>query len=98
MRFDSEVRVTGAKMFKGEVEGEKYDSTTVFIETGLDESKGTAKGAATSSFQWGDSQNFERIKGLPFPVMCMVTFELTTNGKGGTKQILVDLKPKAKVQ
>lgn len=96
MRFDSEARVTGAKYFKGEVEGEKYDSTTVFVETGLDESKGTAKGSATSAFAWGDSQNFEKIKNLPFPIVAMVTFELTTNGKGGTKQILVDLKPKAK--
>lgn len=93
MRFDSNVRVTGVKFFKGEVEGQKYDSTTVFIENALDESNGTAKGSATSAFAWGDSQNFERIKHLPFPLVALVTFEMTTNGKGGTKQILVDLKP-----
>lgn len=93
MQFKSNGRVTGAKFFKDSVEGKAYDSTTVYVEVGLDERSGAAKGSATTGFAWGDSGNYQRIKHLPFPFEAELTYELLTNGKGQSKQVLVDLKP-----
>lgn len=93
MQFTSKGRITGAKYFKDSVEGKAYDSTTVYVEIGLDERSGSAKGAASQGFAWGDSGNFQRIKHLPFPFEAELTYEMVTNGKGSGKQVLVDLKP-----
>lgn len=93
MQFTSKGRITGAKFFNDEVEGKRYDSTTIYVEVGLDERSGAAKGSATQGFAWGDSGNFQRIKHLPFPFDAELTYEMVTNGKGAGKQVLVELKP-----
>lgn len=93
MQFTSKGRVTGFKFFNDTVEGKSYDSTTVYVEVGLDDRAGTAKGSATQPFAWGDSGNFHRIKHLPVPFDAELTYEMVTNGKGASKQVLVDLKP-----
>lgn len=93
MQFISKGRITGAKYFKDTIDGKSYDSTTIYVEVGLDERSGSAKGSATTGFAWGDSANYQRIKHLPFPFEAELTYELLTNGKGQSKQVLVDIKP-----
>lgn len=93
MQFKTQARVTGAKFFNDTVEGKAYDSTTIYVEVALDDRSGAAKGTATQPFQWGDSGNFHRIKHLPLPFDAELTYEMVTNGKGASKQVLVDLKP-----
>lgn len=98
MQFDTVANVTGMKRFKDTVEGKAYDSTTIFAEVVMDEKGGNAKGVASQPFAWGTSENFSRIAHLPFPFKAQLTFELVTNGKGASKQVLIDLKPIAPAQ
>lgn len=92
MQFTSEVEVTGAKMFVGNIEGVAYDSTTVFIKTELDESRDNAKGFATTEYKFGTSEEYQKLRGLAFPLKAQVTIELGTTGKRDTKR-LIALRP-----
>lgn len=94
MQFSSTVTVTGAKRSKGEYEGTSYDSTKIYVQTGMDTSKGDAAGFAGSEYTWGMSDNFQKIASLKYPFNATATFEIVTNGKA-QKTILIDLKPEA---
>lgn len=82
MRFTSNVKVLGMKASKGTMDnGQAFDSTKVYTETPLDESKGTAKGFAVGEFTLGASDEFEKFKHLPFPFDATAEIEIVTNGK-----------------
>lgn len=85
--------VLGMKKFKGNVDGENYDSTTMFVRMRQDESKGTAKGYVGQDLRFGDSTNFDRLSSQTFPFEAEIETETVSNGKGGMKTIIVDLKP-----
>ena len=91
-------KITGAKFFKGEVEGSDYDSTTIYVETDLDDGSETAKGRASQAFKWGKSEEFHKIKHLPFPFEAEILLRQVTNGKNGLKTVVVGLKPTAQVK
>ena len=42
--------------------------------------------------EWGKSDEYHKVKHLPFPVECELTMELVTSGKA-QKQRIVALKP-----
>lgn len=87
------VKVTGMKASKGNLEnGTAYDSTKVYVETRLDESKGTQKGFAGAEYNFGTSVEYEKLKHLPFPLMAEVDFDQVTNGKT-VKTVIVSLVP-----
>lgn len=92
MKFESEVIVCGMKASKGEVEGNAYDSTKVYVETSLDDSKGMAKGVSTLEYTMGKSDEFDKFKHLPFPIKAIASFEIVTTGKV-QKTVLHGLKP-----
>ena len=93
MKFQSQVRVTGMKANKGLMDnGQSYDSTKVFVETELDSSRGTAAGFASSEYNFGLSDSFDRFKAFQFPFMATATFEMVTTGKIQKMQLL-DLVP-----
>lgn len=92
MEFKTNAKVLGAKMFKGEVDGSFYDSTTLFVEMGLDDSKGTAKGCSVQDYRFGTSEEFERMKHLTFPFIAELTISVVTSGKA-MKQIVTGLAP-----
>jgi hypothetical protein len=94
MQFQTKAKVLGAKCFKDTIDGQAFDSTTVFVEMQLDESKGTAKGYASQAMGWGTSEEFSKIKHLPFPFDAELTVELVTSGKT-QKQRIVGMKPVA---
>lgn len=97
MKFTSDVKVVGMKGSKGEFEGTRYDSTKVYVETSLDESKGTAKGVSTVEYSFGTAEEFEKFKHLPFPFMAAADMEIVTTGKA-QKTVMLGLKPKSQVK
>ena len=97
MKFTTKAIVTGAKMFKDSIDGQAFDQTTLYVQMGLDETKGTAKGFATQSLGWGTSDEYHKIKHLPFPFEAEIDMELVTTGKI-QKQRVVGVKPIAQVK
>jgi hypothetical protein len=87
------VKVLGMKASKGTMDnGSAFDSTKVYVETRLDESKGTQKGFAVAEYNFGLAAEFDKFKHLPFPMMAEVEFEQITNGKT-VKTVVVSLVP-----
>jgi len=93
MKFESQVKVLGMKASKGSMDnGMAFDSTKVYTETPLDESKGNAKGFAVGEFTLGTSVEFDKYKHLPFPFDAIAEIEIVTNGKT-QKTVMHSLKP-----
>jgi len=97
MKFQSEVNVLGMKGSKGEFEGTKYDSTKVYVETSLDDSKGTAKGVSTIEYSFGTADEYDKFKHLTFPFVAVADMEIMTTGKA-QKTVMTGLKPKQQVK
>lgn len=88
-------KILGMKASKGTMDnGQAFDSTKVYVETRLDESKGTQKGFAVAEYNFGKSEEFDKYKHLPFPLMAEVEFEQITNGKT-VKTVVSSLVPVA---
>ncbi len=86
-------KVMGMKANKGSMDnGQAYDSTKVYIETKLDESKGNAKGFVSAEYNLGLSVEYQRFNHLTFPFMANVTFEQVSSGKL-QKTVIADLQP-----
>ncbi|MBU7437012.1 hypothetical protein [Paraburkholderia fungorum] len=93
MKFNTQIKVLGMKSNKGMMDnGQTYDSTKVYVETALDDTKGNAKGFAVAEYTLGLSEEFGKYKHLPFPFMADATVEIVTTGKAQKTQ-LVELKP-----
>ncbi len=89
MRFESTVRVCGMKQSKGEMDnGQKYDSTKVYVEIGLDESKGTARGSASVEYSLGTSEEYLKFSNIPIPFTGLAQFEIVTSGKVQKTQMI----------
>lgn len=87
------VTVTGMKASKGQLEsGQTYDSTKVYVQTRLDDSKGTAKGFATVEYNFGDSTTYDKYKHLPFPFLAEMETEAITSGRV-MKTIIISISP-----
>lgn len=96
MRFKSDVKVLGMKSSKGQMDnGATFDSTKVYTETALDDSRGTAKGFACAEFTLGTSIEFDKYKHLPFPFEAAAELEIVTNGKT-QKTVMHSLTPTAR--
>lgn len=77
------------KFNKGNMDnGQAYDSTKVYAETKFDESKGNARGFATTEYNLGKSTEYAKYAHLPFPFIAEVEMENVTNGKNRTTVIL----------
>jgi hypothetical protein len=86
-------KVLGMKASKGSMDnGQPFDSTKIYVETRLDESKGTQKGYAVAEYNFGLSDEFNKFKHLPFPLMAEIELEQITNGKT-VKTICVSMQP-----
>lgn len=85
----SRVKVTGMKFSKGSLDnGTAYDSTKVFVEIRLDESKGNARGRATTEYYLGKSDEYQKYAHLPMPFIADCEMEDVISGKNRTTQIL----------
>ena len=85
-------RVTGMKKFKGDIDGRPFDSTTVFIETKLDDRSGYRRGVCTNDFNAGNSEVFDRLSSIALPAEFEVEWDTVSNGKR-SQQIIVDIRP-----
>ena len=95
MKFNTRVTVTGIKASKGVLEnGNAFDSTKVYVDTDLDDSKGMGKGTATVEYAYGTSERFHELKHNAFPLECEIELEIVTNGKT-QKTVINNLKPVA---
>jgi len=88
----SVVRVTGMKKFKGDIEGRQFDSTTVFIETKMDDRNGNRRGVCTNDFNAGRSDVYDRLSGIALPAEFEVEWDTVSNGSK-TRQIIVGIQP-----
>lgn len=93
MKMQSVVTVVGMKRSKGEMEGVAYDSTKFYIETSLDDSKGNAKGIATTEYTMGKSDEYDKYAHLPFPFVADAEIEIVTTGRV-QKIVMHGLKPR----
>lgn len=90
--FKQIVKVTGMKKFKGEIEGKAFDSTTVYIETKMDDRDGNRRGMCSMDFNAGKSDTFDKLSGITLPAEFEVDWDTVSNGSR-TKQIIVGLRP-----
>lgn len=91
MLFKTTMVVLGAKSSKGDYNGVPYDSTTIFYKADLQEGDNFA-GEIGEQLKWGTSANFEKIKGLTFPIIAEATLQQVSNGKSMIT-IIKDLVP-----
>jgi len=96
MQFKTQIVVLGAKSSKGTFNDKAYDSTVVFFQADLQEGDNFC-GQVGESLKWGTSANFEKIKGLEYPLQAEATLEQVSNGKSMVTIIkdLVPVKPSA---
>lgn len=97
MQVKAQLLVVGAKSFKGDVEGKSYDSTTLFVLMDLSERSGTSVGQNVVEMKFGKSDEFEKLKHLPFPVNAELALNLTTKGYEveGFRAVQAQAKPQA---
>ena len=89
MQFQTQMKIVGAKCSKGVLDnGQAYDSTTLFIEVPLDDSKGNACGYCTSEFRWGTSENYKLVEAQKMPLTVNATLEIVTSGKMQKTQLI----------
>lgn len=93
MEMVVKAKVTGVKRFKGNIEGTDYDSTTIFVETDLDDGAGNARGTATQSFRFGDSTEFDRLQSVPLPFDAQIKMRQVTNGKNRASMEVLGVQP-----
>jgi len=80
MQVVQTVTVLGAKKFKGDVEGNHYDSTKLYVALEVSERGGSEIGMAGAVWPFGKSDEFDKMKHLAFPVRAELTVEITTKG------------------
>ena len=82
MKFTSRITVQGIKGSKGQLEsGQAYDSTKIYVQTDLDDSKGMGKGFATVEYNFGTSDEYHKFKHLPFPIDCDADLKLSPTAR-----------------
>lgn len=89
----TKLKITGFKANKGQMDnGTKFDSTKVFCETRLDESKGNMRGTASTEYAIGLSDEYAKYAHIPLPFIAEAEVETVTNGKTRS-QIILQLVP-----
>lgn len=93
MLFKSTMVVLGAKASKGNYNGVPFDKTTIFYKADLQEGENFVGGVG-ESIVWGLSDNFQKIKGLEFPLVAdharrLNKFPIVS----GSRMILKELNP-----
>lgn len=80
MEIKANLLVLGAKSFNGDVEGKKYDSTTLFVVMDVSERTGASVGQNVVEMKFGTSEEFQKMRHLPFPCQAELGLRLTTKG------------------
>ena len=91
MQMQSDVVVTAFKASKGDFNGKPFDSTKVYLETGILAGE-RSKGVIASEYTWGLSDNYSKLEHLDPPFKAKAVLQQVSNGRSVTT-ILVDLIP-----
>jgi hypothetical protein len=90
MEVQAKVTVRGAKVFKGNIDGQQLDSGKIFTDIDL---KGeTSWGMCTQEMKCENSAIVEAIKHNPFPFDAELTIQMESNGKV-TSQLVKRIVP-----
>lgn len=97
MKFTQTLTVVGIKGNKGTLDnGTAYDSTKLIVLTDLDDSKGNQLGQETTSYTFGTSEEFHKLKHLPLPFDVEAQIQLI-NSMGANGQVtrakVLNIKP-----
>ena len=93
-----QVVIAGARPSKGEVEGNPYDFTELYIQQSLNPEN--ARGVATVPYKYGKSDNyhqqFEKLPNASYPIKAEADFLSITNGRGAVTRVITAVRPVAK--
>ena len=78
--MEQRLTVLGVKCFNDQIEGKQYNFTKVVLQLPVSRNSTTQKGFNAVEAMYGDSKNFDTLKDLPFPCVCIVDAEMTTKG------------------
>ena len=73
-------RILGVKGFKGSIDGQSFDSTTLFVEMPFSKRSQTEVGCNAVAVKFGKEDEFQKLKGLTFPLIAELEYENTTKG------------------
>ena len=91
MQMQSDVVVTAFKASKGDYNGKPFDSTKVYLETGILAGE-RSRGVISTEYTWGLSDNYSKLEHLEPPFKAKATLQQVSNGRD-SKTILIDLIP-----
>ena len=91
MLMQSDVVVTAFKASKGDYNGKPFDSTKVYLETGMQAGE-RARGIVSTEYTWGLSDNYAKIEHIEPPFKAKAILQQVNNGRE-SKTILIDLIP-----
>ena len=70
----------GCKGYKGDVDGVHYDSCTLYVKMPVSKRSGNEAGFDAMKVKYGKEEEYQKLKGLPFPVMVDLDLEINTKG------------------
>lgn len=87
------VILLGAKRSQGRLDnGTSYDSTKIYCQVRMNPNNVDMAGYSAIEYNWGNSDNFYKIRDLKFPCNVEIELETVTNGKTSS-QIVLDVNP-----
>lgn len=91
MLTTQKAQIIGVKKFKGDVDGNHYDSCKLRILMPVPKDSEREKGFNVAEVSFGDSSNFEKFSGLSFPVTAELDY-LLENRSGKMVMTLADVR------
>lgn len=87
------VTLLGAKRSQGRLDnGTSYDSTKIYCQVRMNPNNPDMAGYSSIEYNWGNSDNFYKLRDLKFPCSAEITLEMVSNGKTSV-QIVTDVNP-----
>lgn len=83
MEMKAQLQVLGAKFFNDAVEGQKHDFTKLFVAMPVSEQDAATYGSVGQNvveMKFGKSDEYQKLKHLPFPLQAELSLKLTTKG------------------
>lgn len=83
MEMKAQMQVLGAKFFNDTMEGQKHDFTKLFVAMPVSEQESGTYGSVGQNvveMKFGKSDEFQKLKHLPFPLQAELSLKLTTKG------------------
>jgi len=99
METKTQCLVLGAKFFNGDIEGQHHDMTKLFVAMPVSEKDQQTYGKCghdAIDLKFGKSDEYQKLKHLPFPLQAELTLKLTTDGYEVLAFRAINAAPQAK--